>query len=146
MYYVNYKLIKIANQQRIDILIRILFIEWYYKKNDYGDRLYTRTRETGKTDPEMWKKRFIELIKSFEENGFNKKNPLKITNDYSLYNDGAHRLACIIYFKIIKIPVLVLNVKIKYCDWYGIKWLNQNFNETDCKIVLDRYNDWINVS
>ena len=30
--YINYKLIKVANQQRIDIFIRILFIEWYYKK------------------------------------------------------------------------------------------------------------------
>jgi len=93
----------------------------------------------------MWKERFIELIKSFEENGFDKTKPLRITKNGSLYNDGAHRLSCIIYFNIINIPVYVLNVKIKYCDWFGTEWLKQNFNKTDCKIVLERYNDWVEV-
>jgi len=143
--YINYKRIKLANQQRIDIFIRILFIEWYYKKNDYGDKLYTQMRKIHKVDPQMWKERFIELIKSVEENGFDETKPLPMTNDYRLYNDGAHRLACIIYFNIINIPIIMNHKNIRYCGWYGTKWLKQNFNKTYRNLILDRYNDWIEV-
>ena len=148
--YLNHTLIKKANQQRVDILIRILFIEWYYKKNDYGHRLYESSHKAFRINRCNWEicgpDCFIELIESFEKNGFDKTKPLKITKDYELYNDGAHRLACIIYFNIINVPVEILNVKIKYCNWYDVKWLKQNFSKTDSKIVLERYNHWINSS
>ena len=142
---INYKKIKIANQQRIDIFIRILFIEWYYKKNDYGDRLYKQMREISNLNHKMWKERFIKLIQSFEENGFDKTKPLQITNNYRLCNDGAHRLACIIYFNITNVPVQInYTRKINFCDWYGEKWLKENFNETDSKFILDMYLNYIN--
>lgn len=87
---------------RLDVVINYLAIENYYGKNDYGWKMHDKWEKTSRiNDPIESKSRFIELIKSFETDGdMTKIHPVKIgTMDGSLrVRDGAHRLACCIYF------------------------------------------------
>ena len=79
-------------------------IEDYCGKNKNGWELYSKYETKCKRNVEKSKARFISLIKSFEENGCQtKKYRLKISMKkgalkFLHVRDGAHRLACAIYF------------------------------------------------
>lgn len=139
--YVETKKIEMMNCQRIDILIRLLFIDNYLKKNNYGFDFYKKMDQTCSKYPE----KFIELIESFKEKKFDPKYFLTINKNYELYHDGAHRLACSIYFKIDKIPVKIIDQKIPYNNWYGYQYINNKFNVTNKNIIIEEYNKWINT-
>lgn len=144
------KNIKLMNQQRIDILIRILFIENYYDKNDYGFEFYKahmmhihqgthRHRRVTKRYTD-----FIKLIKDFEKNGFDTNKSLLHVNDKGeLWDDGAHRLACCLYFNINHIPVKICGVSPKPNANYGEKYVKKVFNKKKCDLILKRYSEWI---
>ena len=127
----------VANIQRLDIVVGMLFIEHYYKKNDYGYRLYELSKQHGPS-------KFIRLIKSFEheirsnEHGF-KKNYLPITKDYYLNGDGVHRLACCLHFNIKSVPVKIIEKQYKYAAHRGLKWLQDTYCEKDIERIVDFY-------
>jgi hypothetical protein len=150
---VETKKIEIMNCQRVDIFIRLLFIDYFFKKNDFGERLYRKTypphKDTGEVyfndnDRNNYVNKFKKLIKSFVSQKFNKNMPLKINKNYELFNDGAHRLSCCIYFKIPVIPCIIIDKKIRYCRYhseneYPLKY----FNSIDKNIVLKGYRKYI---
>ncbi len=130
----------VANIQRLDIVVGMLFIEHYYKKNDYGYRLYELSKQH---DPS----KFIKLIESFGEEkprsngiivGF-KKGYFPITEDYYLNGDGAHRLACCLHFNIKSVPVKIIEKQYKYVAHRGLKWLQDTYCEKDIERIVDFY-------
>tara|TARA_R100000664_G_C2711023_1_gene107849 strand:- start:78 stop:602 length:525 start_codon:yes stop_codon:yes gene_type:complete len=120
-----------ANIQRFDIIVNMLFIDWYYKKNDCGYRLYELSKQHGPS-------KFIRLIKSFENAGFNRKF-LPVTEDYYLNGDGAHRLSCCLYFDLKNVPAEVDQKKYKYVNHYGLKWLKSNYSDCDIEKIVNFY-------
>lgn len=112
---------------RIDMVVRFMFIADYFgQASGYYD-LYAhmQKKRLGLKRHEIWTKmqNFRALIASFEEKGFLEDYPIVVDSDYRLI-DGAHRLACALYFNIEKIPVVV---KVRTDDRpYGLKWFSDN--------------------
>jgi|TARA_R110000823_G_scaffold218265_1_gene347541 hypothetical protein len=123
--------LQIANLHRFDIIVSLLFIHQHYKKNDYGYKLYKISKQHGPLH-------FMQLIESFAQHGF-KKGHLLITNNYYLYGDGAHRLACCSYFNIANIPTKITINPHTYVNNYGLKWLQDTYCKEDIKKIVDFY-------
>lgn len=95
--------IYIANCQgkqllRWDVAVKLLAIENYYGKNDFGFDLYAKMQNAraGFDRAEEAKENFVKLIRSWEERGYDPKSCIYVDNDLTLQN-GAHRLAMAIY-------------------------------------------------
>lgn len=115
----------------IDIVVKFLAIENYYKKNDFGLELYRKmqTKRVG----EDWNERFINLMKSFEQ-GIDMDSWIKTDLCYSIH-DGAHRLALALYHNYEDVPVRVFNVEVQR-RYYGINWFRENgFSEEEMALI-----------
>lgn len=117
------------NINRADILVRMLAIDNFYNKNDFGFDLYTEMQHTrSRTNPFMpkhqidYKDRFCNLITSFE-NGYNANHPIILNKNKELL-DGSHRMALSLYNGINKIPALVYDED--FSVDYSINWFEQN--------------------
>lgn len=67
---------------RYDIVVRLLAIKHYYGQNAYGFNLYERMQSIRSEDENygnISRKRFVEVIKSFEENGYNSNSELVLS-------------------------------------------------------------------
>ena len=83
---------------RLDVIINYIGIEAYYGENKWD--LYEKYEITSDKDVLSSKDKFIELIQSFEKNGcLSDRHALKLSNNVFLnIRDGAHRVACALYF------------------------------------------------
>lgn len=95
------------------IMVRMIAIDCYYKKNNYGWNWYNEMQIKRVNDNPLIPKHmayheeeFKALIKSFEKNGFMEENPIVVNKDF-LFIDGAHRLALALYFGIKRITITV---------------------------------------
>ena len=121
----------------IDIVVKILAIEDYYKMNDFGFELYRKMQL--KRVGEDWTERFIKLIKSFE-NGIDMESWIKTDLYYSIH-DGAHRLALALYHGYEDVPVRVFNVEVQR-RYYGINWFRENgFSEKEIALITAKLNE-----
>lgn len=90
--------------RRLDVIVNYMAIEAYYGKNENGWDIYSKYEISSKRNVPKSKARFEKLIQSVETNGcLFKKWPLKISHKkqnkkFLHVRDGAHRLACAIYF------------------------------------------------
>ena len=133
---------------RLDIVVRLLAIENYYGKNDYGFDLYRKMqrRRQGEQSGEEAVEQFKKLILSYEQNGYDPASAV-IVDKNLLLCDGSHRIACGIYFHQTEITINVLSVN--YPVEYSVDWfLINGFSDDEmCKIVakekeiLDFYMD-----
>lgn len=90
-----------------DIYFRMAVIDNYLHDNKkniwdlYNKMQLTRCGQIKEIPDNMrnHKDEFIELINNFKENGFSDKYPLSINKNYQVI-DGAHRIACSLYFGI----------------------------------------------
>lgn len=131
-----------------DLIIRLLAIDNYFGKNDYGFEIYKNMQQVRiKTNNEIiiknreWEKEFRELIKSFEINGYINDYPVEISKDFRVFN-GAHRLCCALAFNIKKIPVTFTR---EYIDriWYdySMDWFKNNGLSSVEKYIIQKYNE-----
>lgn len=95
------------------IMIKLLAIDCYYGKNDFGFKWYNEMQIKRVADNPIipkymayHEKEFKELIKSFEQNGFMVDNPIIVNRDF-LFIDGSHRLALALYFGIKQVPIAI---------------------------------------
>ena len=73
------------------------------------------------------------LILNIKDNGFDVSQPILVNKDMHIV-DGAHRLACALYFKEPFIPVKI-NKKLSY-SLFGISWFKSNdFNNIELNII-----------
>ena len=80
------------NMNAADIIIKIIAIENYYGKNDYGMNMYNKMQrirvaknkfiEREKAENEG---KFIKLIKNYEENGYDKKIPVELNKNFEVF-------------------------------------------------------------
>ena len=109
------------------IVIRLLVIEEYYKKNNIGYNLYRKLQEvhSSKYTAEKRLEAFIRLIDSWHNIGYKQGSVLKIDENYEIF-DGVHRLALAYYHKLPEIR----------CDIYSTKGKETYIND-EIKLTED---------
>ena len=124
---------------RYDIVVRLLAIKHYYGQNAYGFNLYERMQSIRSEDENygnISRKRFVEVIKSFEENGYNSNSELVIDEKLHLV-DGSHRLALALYFAVPRLKVRIVERKEEI--YYGKDWFVKSFSSEECKIIEETF-------
>lgn len=114
---------------RYDLMVRYSFIRNFYEQKCYDnfrDPLYEQFYKHKRINYRTTK--FIDIIKSFEKEGFSEKyKPYMIMNKEYKMCGGNHRIACCLWFKIDKFPIYIPKrfydvCKIKKRCW-NKKWL-----------------------
>lgn len=115
------------------IMIRMLAIDCYYNKNNFGWDWYNKMQYERVYDNPLVPKRmayheeeFKKLIRSFEKNGFIEQHPIVVNKDL-MFIDGAHRLSLALYFGIEKIPITI-DKKYYHLESrdYSFEWFRQH--------------------
>ena len=124
---------------RFDIIVRYLAIHSYINKDDTGVNLYQRMQDKrGATEFSRPMKEFQKLIRSFNKYGYDNTFPILVNDDLHIV-DGAHRLACALYFNIPFISIKV-NSKLDY-SVYSINWFKENsFSSSETSFLCDQKN------
>lgn len=130
---------------RFDVIVRVLAVENYYGKNDYGMNLYGKMQRIrnpnsnkGNYD-ELAIPRFKTLIESVEKNGFDSNSEIIVDKNLKLV-DGAHRLSLAVFHNI-------KNVKIRIVDedkseiLYGESWFLQHFLASEIQLIKQKLNN-----
>lgn len=116
-----------------DIYFRMAVIDEYLKNNEkiwelYNKMQYIRCIQHKRIPKYMMfhKNEFIELINNFMHHGYNPDFPIVI-NKNGLIIDGAHRMACALYFKSqhVYIEKTVKTINIIPAE-YSKKWFKEN--------------------
>ncbi len=85
-------------QYKYLVALRLLCVKQYYGEENHGYDLYLQDCNIG-TDEQTVRKRldgYLRLIKSWDENGYDKRCAINIRDNYTLI-DGHHRLALALY-------------------------------------------------
>lgn len=126
---------------RYDMIVRLLAVECYFGKNDYGFDFYKRM-QVGRTGKEWAEKAvgiFKELIRSFEINGYDSKSEILLDKNLHLI-DGSHRMALAMYNHIDRINAKVVVQEMDV--FYSIEWFYvHGFTKEECKILHDKYKE-----
>lgn len=127
-----------GEEPRLDIIVRILAIEEYHGVNNYGFALYNkmmdkRIREGYSIYAE---RRFKELIKSFENDGYDENSEIFVDNELHLIN-GAHRLALAIYHRQPEVCIRIFDKRQNV--QYGPKWFSDNLSEFECNLIHNKF-------
>lgn len=126
---------------RYDMIVRLLAVECYFGKNDYGFDFYKRMQigRTGKDWAEKAVDIFKDLIKSFEDKGYDTKSEILLDRNLHLI-DGSHRIALAMYNHIDKINAKVVNQDMDV--FYSIEWFYVNgFTKEECDILRSKYRE-----
>ena len=114
---------------RYDIIVRFMAIDSFLNDENKGINLYEKMQKNrGGSAYKNPLKVFQELITSFINNGVDSNYPLLVNKDFHIV-DGAHRLACALYFNEPFIAVKINN-KLDHSP-YGINWFKSNDFSTD---------------
>ncbi len=110
-----------------DVIIRYIAIENYFGVDNNGFEIYSIMQSTrvknNKNVPKYRDdggKRFKELIKSVDENGYMNEYPIIFNQDGFLF-DGVHRLALALYYGVEKISYEI-DERIELTPDYSLNW------------------------
>ena len=128
----------VTGSNRYDMIVRLLAIENYYGKNDFGWDLYRKQQNIRKgEDWQNAESRFRALIKSYEEKGYDENSEIQIGSDLRLW-DGSHRMALAMYHKHYQISCQVMPASRPV--YYGINWyLENDFSLAEIAKMQERY-------
>ena len=113
-----------------DIAVRILAIEQYYGKNTIGYDLYSRMQAESGT---FWLKRFVSLMQSIENRGFQTDNPIEVDEKLTIM-DGAHRFALALYHGEEFIPAIMYQTRCERRVNYNWFW-EANYSRKEIKQI-----------
>ena len=122
---------------RYDIIVRYMAINSFLNAENEGINLYEKMQNNrgGSTYKNPWKV-FQELITSFNNKGTDINYPLLVNKNFHIV-DGAHRLACALYFNEPLIAIKI-NKKLDH-SLYGINWFkSNNFSTEDLDLILQK--------
>ena len=124
---------------RCDIIVRYLAIEEYYGLNEYGFAMYKKmqTARLDKKRAEDAVRKFKELIRSYDENGYDKNSRIILDRNLKLI-DGSHRLALALYHGISDINAQIINIveDIEYSiDWF----ISNGFSGDEVDRIVTKY-------
>lgn len=130
-----------GNYNAMDVIVKYLAIENYFGLNNFGFNLYNEMQNA--RIGEIWELRFKDLIKSFEEKGYDNNFPIETDINYSIH-DGAHRLALAMFLNIKKIKVRAFNASLTR-KLYGLDWFSSNgFDDQKIEYIRTKYNEILN--
>ena len=127
--------VKDGEFRRPDMIVRHLFIDNYYGKNDFGFDLYRKLQDTRvkKGYAEEAVKKFCALIESYEKNGYDTSSYILADKELKL-RDGSHRMAMATYLNLPEITVAVFNATTALVLDY--KWLlDHGFSKEEVDIL-----------
>lgn len=127
--------------QRYDMIVRLLAVENYYGKNEIGFNLYYRMQSArmGKQWADKAVGIFKDLIKSYEQNGYDDKSEIELDCNLHLI-DGSHRMAMAMYHQVPKISAKVRPFATNI--FYGIEWFRVNgFSDEECAMLSSKYKE-----
>ena len=122
---------------RYDIIVRYMAIDSFLSAKKEGINLYEKMQKNrgGSAYKNPWQV-FQELITSFNNKGFDSNFPLLVNKDLHIA-DGAHRLACALYFNVPFIAVKI-NKKLDHSP-YDINWFkNNDFSTKELDLILQK--------
>ena len=139
------------NMNASDIMIKMLAIDNYFGKNDYGMRLYCKMQKIRVSQNKLIerekadnKENFIKLIESIKKYGFDDKYPIELNKNFEVF-EGSHRLACALYFNIDIVPVkfnkMIWNLKYDY----SLEWFKNNGMEDYIYLIKEKYEKTLKV-
>ncbi len=138
--------INILVHDRLDLIVKILFIESYLedKNYDFYEALYLKhiklrvgSIEDNKNTWDDFIKSFKKLIESIQDTWFDASHAIGVNKKWSL-SSGAHRLACCIYFDIS--PSLKIEDQEVQPWWYD--WFKDNNFSLDERLkILRKYQE-----
>jgi hypothetical protein len=126
---------------RYDMIVRLLAVECYFGKNDFGFDFYNRMQEgrMGKAWAGKASGIFRQLIKSYEQNGYDTRSEILLDKNLHLI-DGSHRMAMAMYYKQSEIAAKV--IKDQHDVSYGMDWFVVNgFTPEECDILRQKYRE-----
>lgn len=119
--------------KHMDAAVRLLAIEEYYGKNDYGFGLYRRMQAGSGFD---WTDRFRNLIQSYEKNSYQEESILELDQNLAIM-DGSHR-ATLAYYH----GDEFLNAKLFNCERnrnFDIdKFWKDGFSAEECHLIQEK--------
>lgn len=123
---------------RLDIMVRLVAIEDYYRNRPDAFRLYMWMQEyrNGKGYGDTARKRFERLLSSYDACGWDLNTEIQVDKDYQLL-DGAHRVALALYHDRMFIKVRKLEKKSE-CE-YGKTWFENFFPDGTSVKLGNRY-------
>ena len=123
---------------RWDVAVKLLAVENYYGKNDFGFELYAKMQNAraGCDRAEEAKANFVNLIRSWEENGYDPTSCIYVDSDLTLQN-GAHRLAMAIYHGMPYINAHTLH-RDKPRDFGEKFFAGSGFSEDEMEIIRNK--------
>lgn len=123
---------------RYDIVVRLLAVKEYYGDNTFGWFLYRKMQNERIYEgyAELSVERFIQLIKSYEANGYDTVSEILVDKNLKLV-DGSHRIALAIYYNLSYIKVRIVDEEV--ANGFGIDWFKKRFDTEDCKRLIDEY-------
>lgn len=132
------------NLNRLDIVVRYMYIEYFFSKNVIGKKIYEkmqRKRVPYLFGQQNFSLKFDETIQSFKDYGLKKGSKI-ILNKHLELIDGSHRLACCLFFDLLdrKIEFSVENKKVVY----NLDWFQKNFTDDELEIIKKKYYKIIN--
>ena len=133
------------NMNASDIIVKLLAIEQYFGKNNFGMKLYNKMQKIRVSENKHIERekannqeKFISLINSFKKNGFWDKYPVELNKRFEIF-EGSHRLACSLYFKISEIPV-TFNTNLWDLEYdYSLEWFKKNNLTEYINVIKERY-------
>ena len=131
---------------RSDFFVRLLAIENYYGKNDFGIDIYNKMqKQKGAKAFDRGKCSFCNIVESFEKNGFIlHENNYIVMNKVLRLTAGAHRLACCLYFYIESVPFYV-DFNTKKDTIRGVKWFrDKKFDSKSINRIIERQEAFLN--
>lgn len=133
-----YSYVKNNELLRYDIIVRLLAIENYFGKNDYGFELYKKmqNRRIGDWYGVQAEQVFKELIASYETNGYERESEIILDKNLDLI-DGSHRIALAIYYNLKNINACIVNfedfsdysIDFFYCNGFSNEEISLIYNK-----------------
>jgi len=117
---------------RPDMIVRYLFIENYFGKNNYGTELYKKMQTARINETQEPVDRFNALIQSYEKNGYNPESYILVSQNMAVRN-GSHRGALALYYNT---PLTCFVEKHNNFVQYELSWFRENgFTDEEISLI-----------
>ena len=120
---------------RYDIVIYLLAIEGYYKKNSFGLSLYKKMQNDNTTLNNFEFLQLLEINEIIESD----MNTEIIVDNYSKILDRAWQLALAIYNNVSYVRVRTIGGQ--GITKFNMDWLGECFCKSECTIITDKFNE-----
>ena len=131
------------------MVVRYLFVENYFGKNDCGEKLYRKMQSARIGENQQPVDRFNSLISSYEEKGYDPSSYILVKQNLSIRN-GSHRGALALYYGT---PITCYVEKDSDFVTYPAKWFEENGFSTEemetihskTNMLAEKYNEPLNI-